>query len=91
MAANDHRRVFKALGYGFRATFSSFLASVIFMALVVTIQVLFLWGGIKLMGAINPQTGGGLFLLFLTGQAVFIVKLLLRAWRYGGITALYEH
>ncbi len=90
LAANDHSKVFKALGYGFRATFSSFLASLLFMAVVVTIQVLFLWGGIKLIDMFNPQKGGGLFLLFLLSQALFILKLFLRAWRYGGITELYE-
>ena len=90
LAANDHKRVFKALGYGFKATFKSFFASYIFMLLITVIQIFYVWIVFRHLSGMQPSTGGGLFLLFILTQVMFFIKLALRAWRYGGVTTLYE-
>lgn len=90
LAANNHFKVFKALGYGFKATFKSFFGSYFFMLVMIIVQGLYLMLVVKLLSDYTPDTGGGLFLLFLISQVLFFIKLYLRALRYGGIAALYQ-
>jgi len=88
LAASNKKLIFKALGYGFKETFSSFLSSYLFMIMIVAVQTGFLFLVSKVM-SFTPGTTGGLFVLFLISQAMFIIKLFLRAWRYGGVTTLF--
>ena len=88
LAASNNKLIFKSLGYGFRATFSSFLSSYIFMILLVALQLVFLFLVTKLLN-FTPESIGGLFIFFLFSQALIIIKLFLRAWRYGGVTTLF--
>jgi len=87
LSASEQKRVFKALGYGFKATFGSFISSYMFMALIVAVQAGFLLLVSKALD-FNPDGTGGLFVLFLLTQVLFIIKVFLRAWRYGGVTTL---
>jgi len=89
LAASDRRNVFKAVGYGFKATFSSFVNSILFMLFAVGLQVAYSMGAAKLYGVIEPQSGNGLFILFLVSQILIILRIYFRAYRYAGITALY--
>lgn len=89
LAANDHRKVFKALAYGFRATFRSFLSSYFFMLIMIIVQGAYALLVVKILSGYSPLTGGGLFVLFLLTQLLFLLKLYLRAVRYGGVAALY--
>ncbi len=88
LSASEEKRIFKALGYGFKATFGSFFSSYLFMVLIVAVQAGFLFLVTKAID-FNPTGTGGLFILFLLTQILFIVKLFLRAWRYGGVTTLH--
>jgi hypothetical protein len=88
LAASNKKLIFKSLGYGFKATFSSFLSSYFFMILIIAIQVGFLFLVSRVM-SFSPETNGGLFALFLFSQALIIIKLFLRTWRYGGVTTLF--
>jgi hypothetical protein len=90
LASNDHTKIFKALGYGFRATFRRFFSSYLFMLLMIVIQGLYVWLVSKILVGWNPESIGGLFALFLVTQIFFLLRLFLRAVRYGGITALYQ-
>lgn len=90
LAANDYRKVFKSIGYGFKATFKTFFSSYFFMLIMIIVQGLFVMLVAKVLASYKPDTGGGLFLLFLLSQFLFIVKLFLRAVRYGGVTTLYR-
>lgn len=90
LAANDHRKVFKAFAYGFRATFRSFLSSYFFMLIMVIVQGLYAVLVAKILSGYSPLTGEGLFVLFLLTQVLFLFKLYLRAVRYGGVAALYQ-
>lgn len=89
LAAADKKKVFRALGYGFRATFSTFFTSFLFMVFAVGVQALLTWGGVKITTGFEPEGGGGLFLLFLITEALLILRIYMRAFRYGGVTALY--
>ncbi|MEA1886754.1 MAG: hypothetical protein U9N72_06060 [Bacteroidota bacterium] len=90
LAANNHFKVFKALGYGFKATFKSLFGSYFFMLTMVIVQGLYVMLAAKLLSDYTPESGGGLFLLFIISQVLFFIKLYLRALRYGGIAALYQ-
>jgi hypothetical protein len=89
-ADKTEKRPFKAIGYGFSRTFKTFFQSYIVMLVVLLIQAGY--GAMvvsKLMTA-KLSTGLGVFLLFLTSQALFIIKIVMRTWRYGCITSLFE-
>jgi len=90
LVANDQRKVFKALGYGFKGTFRSFFSSYFFMLIMVIVQGLYVVLVTRVLTGYAPDSGGGLFLLFLLSQALFFMKLYLRALRYGGVAALYQ-
>jgi len=53
-------------------------------------QVIFGLLVLNLVGLWKPVTGGGVFLLFLVSQFLFIIRIFLRVWRYGGVTNLME-
>lgn len=89
LAASDKRNVFRAVGYGFKATFTSFVNSYLFIIVAVALQTLFVWLSITLLEGMEPQTGGGLFLLFILSQLLLIIRIYLRAFRYAGVTSLY--
>lgn len=81
---------FKALGYGFSMTFRFYLSSFPMMLILVVIIMLFAWLSMRLIGLWIPATGAGALLLFIVSQVLFFGKLLLKAWRYGSVTALME-
>jgi len=81
---------FKALGFGFSTTFRFFLSSFPMMLLLLIILMLFALLMLRLIGLWNPVTGAGALLLFIVSQILFFCKLLLKAWRYGSVTALME-
>jgi hypothetical protein len=79
-----------ALGFGFRRTFRTFLSSFPMMMLLVALQLIFIFVVLQVIGRWKPDTGGGVFLLFLISQILFYFKIVLRAWRYGSVTSLME-
>jgi hypothetical protein len=81
---------FKAIGVGFRQTFKYFFSSYPVMLINMGIQLLFSLFMMKSILGVGPQTGGGIFLLFLFSQFLFIIKILLRVWRYGSVTSMFE-
>ena len=81
---------FKAIGKGFKQTFKHFFSSYTVMFISIAIQALFGWFVLKFLTGMTPQTGFGLFSFFLLSQFLFIIKILLRVWRYGSVTYLYE-
>ena len=82
---------FKAIGAGFRQTFKHFFSSYPVMLINMLIQALFGWFVLKFISGFGPQTGGGIFFLFLLSQFLFILRISLRVWRYGSVTAMYEN
>jgi len=90
LIGNDSKKPFSAIGAGFVMTFKKCVLSYLVMIILIIIQAGF---GVlvvsKLMGS-KPSTGGGVFLLFLISQILFIIRLFLRTWRYGSVTSLLE-
>ncbi|MCX6335111.1 MAG: hypothetical protein NT092_12560 [Bacteroidia bacterium] len=89
-AANDKSACFSAIGYGFSRTFSKFLSSFPTMLILVAVQMLFTFLVFAIMGRWTPDTGGGVFLLFIISQIAFYTKSGLKVWRYGSVTSLKE-
>lgn len=81
---------FRSLGRGFRLTFRKFFFSYLFMLILFMVQVAFGWLVYKIVSGFHPSTGGGVLMLFILSQLLFIIKITLKAWRYGSITSLVE-
>jgi predicted nucleotidyltransferase len=90
-AASSKSACFKAIRIGFKQTFKYFFSSYPVMAIVIIIQFLFTWVAFIVISGMKSFTGGGLLLLFLLSHILFTVKIFLRTWRYGSVTAMYEH
>jgi len=90
LIATEKPALFKALGYGFGETFSHFGTSFLMMVIIMIIVLIFSWLTSTIIGIWKPESGGGVFLLFVVSQLLFFVKILLKTWRYGSVTALME-
>jgi small-conductance mechanosensitive channel len=88
--SHDERKPFKAIGFGFRMTFRTFLLSYPLMLVIMLVQVAYVALVMSRLLAAKPVTGGGVFLLFLGSQLLFVIRILLRAWRYGCVTSVME-
>ncbi|MDO9580046.1 MAG: hypothetical protein Q7J06_05700 [Bacteroidales bacterium] len=86
----ERNRPFKAIGFGFSQTFSTFLSSYPLMIILLIVQLLFFWLVLGILPGMKPVTGVGVFLLFLLSQFLFLIKILLKVWRYGSVTSLME-
>jgi hypothetical protein len=89
-ARSSKAAAFKAIGIGFKQTFRYFFSSYPVMFICILIQVLFSWFMLKFISGYGPQTGFGIFVLFLLSQFLFVIKILLRVLRYGSVTAMFE-
>ena len=89
-AASSGSTCLKAIGMGFRLTFRNLASSYFIMACIMIVQILFTWLVFSVIAYMNPLSGSGLVLLFLLSQFSFIIRLFLRVWRYGSVTAMYE-
>ena len=89
-ASNDRKNAFKAIGKGFATTFRHFFSSWSAMFIMIVIQLIYLFLVFRFTGSLKPVSAGGIFLLFILIQVLFIIKLFLRTWRYGIVTSMYE-
>jgi hypothetical protein len=89
-ASSPRSAGFKAIGVGFKQAFRYFFSSYFVMFAAVLGQAIFAWFAMKLISGMGPQKAGGIFLLFLLSQFLFIIRLLLRVWRYVSVTSMYE-
>jgi NADH:ubiquinone oxidoreductase subunit 6 (subunit J) len=88
--AEERNACFKAIGFGFRQTFRTFRSSYLLMLILLVIQVSYGWLVLNILPGMKPVSGGGVFFLFLISQSMFIIKILLKMWRYGSVTSLME-
>jgi hypothetical protein len=88
--SGKQKRYFKAIGFGFGMTFRTFWSSFPLMLIILAIQVLFGWFVFSLLSGMTPHKGGGVFLLFVLSQFLFLIRILLKICRYGSVTALME-
>jgi hypothetical protein len=89
-SSNDKKDAIKAIGHGFKNTFRHFFSSWIAMLVMIIIQLVYVFIVFRIAGNIKPVSGGGIFLLFILIQVLFIIKLFLRSWRYGIVTSMFE-
>ncbi len=87
---NAGKGCFRAIGYGFSQTFRTFFPSFGLMIILLVFQCLFGWAVMKVLVRFKPDTGTGVFLLFLLSQLFFLLRILLKTWRYGAVTSLME-
>lgn len=90
-AANAGAGVFRAIGKGFSQTFGKFSRSWALMVIILLVNALFLWLVLAILPGITPQSGPGIFLLFLLSQGLFIIKIMLKLLRYSSVTCLMEY
>jgi len=88
--SNDKLNCFKALGFGFSETFSRFWSSLPLMVMMLLIQLLFIGLAFVLVSGWMPQTGGSVILMFIGSQLLFIIKIFIKIWRFGSVTALMQ-
>jgi hypothetical protein len=86
----EQNACFKAIGFGFSQTFRTFMSSYPLMLFLLVIQILYGWLVLCILPGMKPASAVGVFLLFLLSQFLFIIKILLKVWRYGSVTALME-
>jgi len=87
-AISEKPACFRALGYGFRQTFKQFLRSYFLMLQIMLIQLLFAAAVFSVLPNLRPVSGSGVFLLFILSQFLVLIRIMLKAWRYGSVTAL---
>ena len=80
----------KAIGFGFRQTFRTFLSSFPLMIILLAIQLFYGWMVYAILPGLKPSVSAGVFLLFMFSQILFIIRIFLKTCRYGSITALME-
>jgi hypothetical protein len=90
-AARSQSAGFKALGFGFRQTFRTYLSSFPLMLIMLVLQGIVAWMMIKVIAGIVPVKSGGVLMLFLISQLIFFLKLFLKVLRYASVTSLMEH
>lgn len=87
---HEKNACFKALGFGFSHTFRTFFSSYPLMLIILTFQALYGWLILSILPGIKPVSGFGIILLFLISQLFFLIKILLKTWRYGSVTRMME-
>jgi hypothetical protein len=86
--SNEKKNCFRAIGFGFRQVFRTFLSSYRLMLVLLIVQLLYGWLVLTVLPGIKPATAGGIVLLFLVAQLLFLIKILLKTWRYGSVTKM---
>ncbi len=89
-ASRDEGSCFAAIGYGLRRTFRKFRSSYLLMVSLILVQMLLLFVVFLMLPAWRPSTDGGVSLMLLVTQLLLILRLFLKTWRYGSVTAMME-
>ncbi len=88
VAATGSRKVFRALGEGFRALKKRFWASYATVLVILILNVAFVFVSIWFTAWSMPEKGIMIFVFFLSTQLLFLVRLFLKAWRYASVSLL---
>ena len=86
----EKNRCLKAIGFGFSRTFRTFFSSWILIIILLIVQLLYWWLVMKILPGMKPSTGEEIILFFILSQVMFMIKILLKVYRYGCITSIME-
>ena len=89
--SNENRSCFRAIGFGFRQTFSKFWSSYLMMLILTLCQLLFGLLILCILQAWKPITVGGVLMLLIISQFLLYSRLLIKTWRYASVTSLMEY
>ncbi len=82
MAATGSRQVFRAIGNAFRTLRERFWLNYSIVLTVVLLNALMIIAVMWFAAVVTPDKGVMVFLFFLATQALVIVRLMMKAWRY---------
>lgn len=85
VAATGSGKVFVALGAGFRALAQRFWLSYGIVLVILVLNIIFIFLSLWFTTCSVPSKGWMIFLFFLTTQALFIIRLFMKAWRYASV------
>lgn len=85
VAATGSAKVFRALGAGFRALVERFWLSYGIVLVILVLNIIFILLSLWFTTCSVPSKGWMIFLFFLATQAVFIIRLFMKAWRYASV------
>ncbi|MFN2313673.1 MAG: hypothetical protein ABR531_04410 [Bacteroidales bacterium] len=85
VAATGSGKVFRALGAGFRTLAERFWLSYGIVLVILVLNIIFIFLSLWFTAWSVPSKGWMIFLFFLATQALFIIRLLMKAWRYASV------
>ena len=85
VAATGSGKVFRALGAGFRALAERFWLSYGIVLVILILNIIFIFLSLWFTTCSVPSKGWMIFLFFLATQALFIIRLFMKAWRYASV------
>ncbi len=88
-ASDLKRNAFRAIGQGFKNTFGHFFSSWLLMLIMLIVQSAYTLLVLKIAGVYKPVSSGGIFVMFVLIQVLFLIRIWLRTWRYGTVTSMF--
>lgn len=88
--SDERRSGYKSLEAGINLTFNRFRPSYFIMLVIVFCQNVFGAAAFYLISLWKPMSWRGVFLWFIASQVIIFMKIFLKTWRYGSITALFD-
>jgi|WetSurMetagenome_2_1015567.scaffolds.fasta_scaffold14802_4 hypothetical protein len=91
LVSSDTTQSLKALRFGFRHTFTTFPSTYSLILIILLVQFLFGWIVFSIVPVIRPAGEIGITMLFVLSQFLFIIKIYLKAWRYGSMISMMDN
>lgn len=85
IASTGSKKVFRALGSGFRALKERFWLSYLTVLAIFILNALFIAATFWFAATAMPDRGMEVFLFFIAAQSIFILRLFMKAWRYAAV------
>lgn len=85
IASTGSKKVFRALGSGFRLLKERFWLSYLTVLAVLIINAIFIAVTFWFAATAMPDRGIEVFLFFIAAQSLFILRLFMKAWRYAAV------
>jgi hypothetical protein len=90
LVSSERTQSLKALRFGFRYTFKTFPSTCSLILIILVVQFLFGWIVFSIVPGIRPAGEIGISMLFVLSQSMFLIKIYLKAWRYGSMISMMD-